>query len=62
MTSRKELLQAINTIVNYCHSQDDCELCPFFVIGFGCMFADSEAIPAEWDTRKLEGQHEEENS
>lgn len=54
MTSRKELLQAVETIMDYCHSQDDCELCPFFVIGFGCMFADEGAIPTEWDTKRLE--------
>lgn len=54
MTNCKELLQAVETIMNYCHSQDDCELCPFFVIGFGCMFADEDAVPINWDTKKLE--------
>lgn len=54
MTNCKELLQAVETIMNYCHSQDDCELCPFFVIDFGCMFADEDAVPINWDTKKLE--------
>ena len=51
---REKLLKAVETIMDYCHSQDDCEPCPFFVIGFGCMFADEDAIPTEWDTKRLE--------
>lgn len=53
MTSRKELLKAVEIIMEHCHSQNDCRDCEFFTLGFGCMFVDEDA-PCGWDTTGLE--------
>lgn len=61
MTSRKELFKAINTIVDYCRSQDKCYDCPFYKIGYcGCVFLDGSE-PTEWNIKMMEGKNEEEN-